>query len=269
MTLRRSVCFGLAAVALLCTAVAAPGWAQSKIGIVLLHGKQGTPEIQRGRVVVIGGLADALTGAGYAVERPEMCWSRTRIYDAAYLDCFADIDAAVARLKAGGANGIVVMGMSQGGNVVLGYGARRDGLKAIVAIAPGPAPEMLTRSNPTIASAVAQANAMIAAGKSAERTQFPDTNGGQEFTVSVTPAVYVSFFSPDGPANLKANIAHLKAPLLVVSGTQDRSQKYVRSAFKFAPGNPLNKLVDVDSNHLGTPAAGTAAILAWLQALPR
>jgi pimeloyl-ACP methyl ester carboxylesterase len=265
----RSVGLVLAVIALSCVAVAAPGWAESKIGIVLLHGKQGTPELQRRRVVVIGGLADALVGAGYAVERPEMCWSRTRIYDAAYLDCFADIDAAVARLKAGGANGIVVMGMSLGGNVVLGYGARRDGLKAIVAIAPGPAPEMLIRSNSSIASAVARANASIAAGTSAERTEFPDVNGGQEFTVNVTPTIYVSFFSPDGPANLKANIAQLKAPLLVVSGTEDRSQKYVRSAFDAAPANPLNKLVEVESNHLGTPTAGRASILAWLRALPR
>jgi hypothetical protein len=53
----------------------------------------------------------------------------------------------------------------------------------------------------------------------------------------------------------------------VVSGTADRSQKYVASIFAAAPANPANKLVEVPSNHLGTPAAGTASILAWLQAL--
>jgi pimeloyl-ACP methyl ester carboxylesterase len=262
--LRRTV--SMAAV-LLCVVVAAPDWAQARIGIVLLHGKQGTPEMQRGRTVVIGGLADALAGAGYAVERPDMCWSRTRIYDSAYLDCLAEIDAVVARLKAGGSNAIVVMGMSLGGNAVLGYGARRDGLAAIVAIAPAPAPEALVRNNATIADGVTRATAMIAAGKSGERAEFPDVNGGQEFTVQVTPVVYASFFSPDGPANMRANISHLKAPLLVVSGTADRSQKYVASIFAAAPANPANKLVEVPSNHLGTPAAGTASILAWLQAL--
>jgi pimeloyl-ACP methyl ester carboxylesterase len=260
----------LAILAVLCIAVAgAPSWAQGKIGVVLLHGKQGTPEIHAGRIVVIGGLATALEEAGYLVERPEMCWSRTRIYDAAYLDCLNDIDAAVAKLKSRGAGAIVIAGMSLGGNVVLGYGARRDGLKAIVAIAPAPAPEALIRNVPAIADSVARAQAMIAAGKGGETADFTDTNGGQEFTVRVTAAVYASFFAPDGPANMKANIANLKAPLLLVSGTADKSQGYPRSQFNLAPANPLNRQVDVNSGHLGTPAAGTADILAWLQTLPR
>jgi dienelactone hydrolase len=52
-----------------------------------------------------------------------------------------EIDRAVARLKSQGAKKIVVAGQSFGANAAIGYGARRDGLAAIMAIAPGHVPE--------------------------------------------------------------------------------------------------------------------------------
>jgi hypothetical protein len=52
--------------------VVAPAFAQT-IGIVLLHGKTGSPD------TVINQLAIALQGAGYLIDTPEMCWSRRRI----------------------------------------------------------------------------------------------------------------------------------------------------------------------------------------------
>ena len=90
-----------------------------------MHGKQSTPERMQK-------LADALSGAGYLVERPEMCWSERRIYDRPYLDCLADADAAVARLRSGGVSAVVVAGQSLGGNAALAYGARRDGLLGVI-----------------------------------------------------------------------------------------------------------------------------------------
>src|SRR5689334_15893531 len=81
----------------LCCAAAAPAQAE-KLGIVLMHGKQGVPERSFDR------LAGQLEAAGYAVERPAMCWSRTRIYDRVFLDCIAEIDAAIESLKARGAD---------------------------------------------------------------------------------------------------------------------------------------------------------------------
>ena len=99
------------------------------VGVVMMHGKHGTPaQLQQ--------LAAAVANAGFLVERPEMCWSAARIYDRSYLECFADIDAAAARLKEHGVTAIVVLGMSLGGNAALDFGARRQGLKAIIALAP-------------------------------------------------------------------------------------------------------------------------------------
>jgi len=244
-----------------------PAGAQQKIGIVLLHGKQGSPETgARLRVHVIGGLADALGAAGYLVERPEMCWSANRIYDATFIECFGDIDDSVARLKSRGASSIVVMGMSIGGNAVLGYGARRDGLKGIVAIAAAGPPEIMVK-RPEIARSLDRAKAMVAAGKGEDKDDFADNNDGP-FTVRTKAKIYTSFFGPGGPANMAVNMRQLRAPLLMVSGNSDPGQTYTRSLFASAPANPLNRLVTVDSGHLGTPNAGTEAILAWLKELP-
>ena len=74
-----------------CVALAASAHGET-VGVVMMHGKHGTPaQLQQ--------LAGAIADAGFAVERPEMCWSAARIYDRTYLECFADIDAAAARLK--------------------------------------------------------------------------------------------------------------------------------------------------------------------------
>jgi len=35
-----------------------------------------------------------------------------------------------------------------------------------------------------------------------------------------------------------------------------------------APPNPLNRLVKLDSDHMGTPQAAIDAVLAWLASLP-
>src|SRR5215831_5750581 len=124
------------------------------IGVVMMHGKHGTPsQLQQ--------LAATVANAGFLVERPEMCWSAARIYDQTYLECFADIDAAATRLKGHGATAIVVLGMSLGGNAALGFGARRQSLKAIIALAPAHAPEFLSR-RPEIAESVAKAQAAAA-----------------------------------------------------------------------------------------------------------
>lgn len=65
-----------------------------RIGIVLIHGKQGFPGERP-----FAYLQQQLQSAGFVVDQPEMCWSKTRIYDRSLPDCMTDIDASMARLK--------------------------------------------------------------------------------------------------------------------------------------------------------------------------
>jgi esterase/lipase len=241
-----------------CVALTASAHGET-VGVVMMHGKHGTPgQLQQ--------LAGTIADAGFAVERPEMCWSAARIYDRTYLECFADIDAATARLKERGATAIVVLGMSLGGNAALGFGARRHGLAAIIALAPAHAPEFLGR-RPEIAQSVAKAQAEVAAGRRDEKATFDDVDQGKSFTVSTTPAIYLSFFGPDSPAVMLENAAHLTAPLLMVSGNDDPTQRNAGNIFARVPSDPRNKHVTVEADHMGTPAASIAIVLAWLKAL--
>jgi esterase/lipase len=250
----------LIAVQLLC---AGPASAET-VGLVLMHGKQGMPQqFER--------MANALEERGYVVERPEMCWSRQRIYDLTYLDCFRDIDAAIVRLKARGAGAIVIAGQSLGGNGALGYGARHDGLKGIIALAPAHAPQFLAQ-RPEIAASLSKARDLIADGKSSEMSTFTDVNTGPatstyNFEVTTTPAIYVSFFAPDGPTVMGKNAAKLTAPLLMISGDNDPTQRNGPRLFAMAPPNSANRLVQVEATHLGTPAASFDVITDWLKSI--
>ncbi len=227
--------------------------------MVMLHGKTSTP-------AQLEGLAAQVSAAGFRVERPEMCWSGRRIYDRTYLDCLTDADAAAARLKAGGATAIVILGMSLGGNGALAFGARRPGLKGVIALAPASDPDRL-RQIPVIAQSLAEAQALIAAGKPDERRRFNDLNNGREITVTATPKIYVSFYGKDTPGNMTENAAHLTAPLLIVSGTNDSTQRDAGAIFARAPHDPRNAHVMVPSDHIGTPAASAAGVVAWLKSL--
>jgi esterase/lipase len=237
--------------------MAVPVSAQT-VGVVLMHGNTDSPE---GSIAL---LAAAVEGAGYLVERPEMCWSQRRRRDRPLLDCLAELEAPIARLNSRGTRAIVVAGMSVGGLGALALGARRQGLAGIIALAANGSPERLVQLFPQIAESVTRAKAMVAAGRGEERASFIDTNIRGPFSVNTTASIYLSFFDPAGPANIPDNIRRLRAPLLWVAGNADRSQSGPGYAFSLTPANPMNRYLTVDADHLGTPTAAREAVLAWL-----
>lgn len=236
--------------------------AGSDIGIVVLHGKQGM-----GGDRTTAGFLQALQNAGYAVQAPTMCWSRSRNYDAAFPDCLREIDTAVAALRAAGARRIVVAGQSLGGNAAIAYAAQHPELAGVIALAPAAQPEQMLR-NPNVARSVAQAQQMLAAGQGGQRASFADTNVGRLFSVTTTAAIYLSFFARGGPADFAALLGRVRPPLIWVAGAMDRTQDEAAALFARLPANRLNRLVQVNATHLDTPGAGTSAVLDWLKALP-
>src|SRR6266851_4282155 len=108
-------------------------------GVVLMHGNTDSPD---GTIAL---LATAMEDAGYLIERPEMWRSYRRKRDRLLLDCLAELEAPIARLTGRGARAIVVAGMSVGGLGALAFGARRQGLAGIIALAANGSPERLVR----------------------------------------------------------------------------------------------------------------------------
>jgi pimeloyl-ACP methyl ester carboxylesterase len=268
-----SILLRAALAALLCLAAAAAG-AQQKIGVVLMHGKLGLPlgVSGNGSAGIGAQLIQALTGAGYVVAAPEMCWSRRRGFDKPRDQCLAELDQAIAALKSQGATAFVVGGESLGGNAALAYGASHAGLLGVIGLAPADDPQRKAR-RPEIAAAIARAQLLMANGKGDASDVFADVNTGAQgsFTTAVntTARIYLSFNDPQS-ASIAQNLEGLKAPLLWIAGSEDPSQRDSESTyFQQAPANPLNRYVTVQANHLATPDAGRDAVLAWLAALAR
>ena len=135
--------------------MAAPVSAQT-IGVVLMHGNTDSPD---GTIAL---LAAAMEGAGYLVERPEMCWSYRRRRDRPLLDCLAELEAPIARLTRPRRPRHRRRRHERGGLGALAFGARRSGLAGIIALAPNGSPERLVRLFPQISESVARARAMVA-----------------------------------------------------------------------------------------------------------
>ena len=233
-----------------------PARGQERLGIVLLHGRGGMPQ-------QFLSYDAPLAKQGYLVERPEMCWSHRRIYDRPYLECLRDVDDAIERLRTHGATVLVVAGQSLGANAALAYGAHHDGLIGVIALAPSHLAELLPRRR-EIASSIKRAKELIAAGHGDSRSDFADVSRGRTVTVNTTPKIYLSFFGEASAAVMPVNAARLKAPLLLVAGNQDKSQRGPSYIFDKAPPNPLNRYVTVNSDHSGTPAAAREVVLKWL-----
>ena len=239
--------------------------AAATTGVVLVHGKTGTPG-QMAR------LASTLTEAGYTVETPEMCWSKHRIFDEAFPDCLGDIDAAIAKLKTNGATGIVVAGVSQGAIGVFAYGMAHADVSGIVAMAPAGDPPDLSKS-PDLAASEKLAVALVKTGKGDAVTDFNDiTTGNMPIAIRSTPKAFLSFHDPESPiATMRQLFAkvlpHLKVPVLWVAGTRDPTQGIAVQGFAKIPANELSGIVTVDADHGGTPDESGAVVTAWLRKL--
>lgn len=247
----------LAAALAVCVGWAGATQAADKLGIVLMHGKQGRPNH------AIATLASRLAAAGYLVATPEMCWSKTRIYDKPYPACLAELDKVVDDLQAQGATAIVVAGHSLGGNGAVAY-ATDHPVKGVISLAGAHNPERVV-NRPEIAESLSKAKTMLAEGRGAETANFNEINAGWTFTVSCTAETYASFFDPAGPAVFVTNLPRLKAPLLWAAGDRDQSQKPVAKAMELVPADPLNRFITVSADHMDTPDAATDTVLAWLQ----
>ena len=255
----RRIVLALAALAVFVLAAGPQAAAAETIGVVMMHGKDAKPNH-----VAVASLSRYLAGS-FLVDEPDMPWAEARGYDVDYEQAMAEIDAAVARLKARGATAIVIAGHSLGANAAIGYGARHKDLKAVVALAPGHSIDH-PRLRAIFADSVAKAKAMVAAGRGEERETFTDGNHGRTFERHVRARIYLSYFDPEGPAAMARNAAKLSAPLLMVVGERDPLAKLGPDyAFAKAPANPKSRYVSVEADHMGTPAAAGDLVLAWLK----
>lgn len=232
------------------------------LGVVLLHGKAGSPD------GYIRELAAALQGKGYLVSAPTMPWAKNRIYDASFEEAMVEIDRQVDALRQKGAKLVVVGGQSMGANAALGYAASREHVDGIIVLSPGHNPELQTFAR-RMGADVQRARTMIAAGKGKEKQAFSDLNQGQVLEVTATAEVYLSWFDPDGRAVMPKSAASIKTPtpLLFVVGSGDRTAPAKDYIFDRVPAHAKNKFVTVTANHFTVSTAAIEEVVTWLATL--
>jgi len=107
-----------------------------RVGVVVLRAAHtfemggDRPHGESARFLSIARLTDVLQGAGFQMVVPEMPWSEEHPYDRSFTEALDSVAAAVATLRAQGAERVVVVGHSLGGGAVIGFGACAAALTA-------------------------------------------------------------------------------------------------------------------------------------------
>lgn len=238
-------------------ALAAP----TDVGIVLLHGKWGSPNQMQS-------LARDLEAKGYKVAAPEAAWSGRRLYDKDYPAALQEIKAQADALRGKGAKKIVIAGQSLGANAAVAYATAGLEVDGIALLAPGHFPER-GLGGQQVRSSTERARTMVAAGQGESTETFTDSNQGKFRDLRMKAAVYWSYFDPQGLAALTRNLAKLPRPMpvLLAIGTQDPFYPSARGAFDSAPAHAQSAYAVIDTDHFGMPQRVAAELLKWLEPL--
>ena len=251
---------GFLAIILASVASAATAQSSAGIGVVVMHGKGGSPERN------VQELASFLEGKGYAVANLEMPWSGRREYDVSVDAAEKEVQSAFEALRGRGAKKLFISGHSQGALFALHYAGKHP-VDGVIAIAPGG-----SVSTPVfrreLAESVGRARRMMSEGKAHEKTRFLDYEGSRGANpVFTTPAIYITWFDPDGAMSLLRAAKSVKGgiPVLYVGPTGDYPALLKGKGIIFGalPAHPLTKLYEPDSSHLGAPSAAREEMLRW------
>jgi pimeloyl-ACP methyl ester carboxylesterase len=256
----RALAVTLLVVPLFATGTLARAQSAANIGVVIMHGKGGSP------TGLVDSLAEGLERRGYRVANLEMPWSGKREYDASVAAAEQEVSAAIDRLRGEGAARVFVAGHSQGGVFALHYAARHP-LDGLIIIAPGG--NVGTRFyQDKVGASVDRARGLVASGKGDERGEFADFEGAKGIsTVHSTAAIYLTWFDPDGAMNQMNSTRALPAslPVLHVAPTGDYPAltRAKQTMFKALPANPLTRLYEPNADHRGAPAASLEEVARW------
>lgn len=248
------------------------GSAQEKIGVVLMHGKQGGGP----RDGSLDALYRKLQESGVVVIKPEMPWSFNRYIDGDWNLVMSEIDAHVQKLQDMGAAKIAVMGHSLGSPAALSYAVRYPGkVHALGLLAPGHVPYYYSQCIPYsplrmcgVKDGVDRARKEIEAGHGDKKQPHTDINQGRTNAVWMTPKDYLTYFDPASDAEMAVAAPKVPAnvPVLWVIGDRDylirEGRQYV---FDKLPAHPRSQYLEVSGNHLSTPSVAADQIVSWLK----
>jgi pimeloyl-ACP methyl ester carboxylesterase len=228
--------------------------------MVIMHGKGGSPDRY------VSDLASSLEARSYRVINLEMPWSGRREYDVSVDAAAKEVQSALDALRSRGAKRLFITGHSLGALFALYY-AGKQSVDGVIAIAPGGSVSTpIYREK--LGESVDLARRLIAEGKANEKTRFTDYEGARgTYTVVTTPAVYLSWFNPDGAMSLIKAVKSMNTttPVLYVAPKGDYPilLKAKQVIFGALPPHAMTKLYEPDSDHLDAPSASRDEIFRW------
>lgn len=246
--------------------------AQDKLGVVLIHGKQGGNEYDSSLNSLYGKMQDA----GFIVIKPEMPWSFSRYIDDDWNKAMWEIDGHIQKLKEKGSKKIALVGHSLGSPAALSYAARHPNeIHALGLLAPRHVPYYYSQCIPYssiklcgVKEGVEQARKEIEAGNLDKKQPQVDINQGRRNAVWMTARDYLSYFDPASDAEMAVTAPKISAsvPVLQVIGDRDylirEGRQYV---FDKLPANNKSHYLEVLGNHISTPVVGAEQIVIWLK----
>lgn len=245
--------------------------AQDKIGVVLMHGKQGGGPQDSSLEV----LDRKLRAAGIEVLKPEMPWSFNRFIDGNWDGAMSEIKAHVEKVKQSGATQVVLIGHSIGSPAAMSYAARHGDISAIALLAPGHVPYYFSLCIPfspikmcAVKDGVEFARKQVDAGNADKKQGLNDINQGRRNVVWMTPRDYLSYFEPTSDAEMSVTAPKIPSsiPVLWVMGDRDylirEGRQYV---FDKLPSNSKSQYLEVSANHTTAPAVASDQIVNWVK----
>ena len=243
---------------------AAAETASANIGIVIMHGKGGSPSKH------VADLASSLEGQGFLVVNLEMPWSGRRDYDVNVIAAEGELEAALKSLRDRGAKKLYVAGHSQGGAFALYFGGKHV-LDGVIAIAPGGNVGSDTFRE-KLGEYVEHARKLIAAGKAEEKIRLADFESAKGlYTVTTTPSIYLTWFDPEGAMNQMISVRNMNRaiPVLFIAPSRDYPGliKVKQKMFDALPQNSRTRLYEPDASHVSAPSASFNEIAEWAAAI--
>lgn len=196
-----------------------------KNGYLFLHGKNSGPNAPYCTMVEL--VNSFRLRAGELVDYVSHSWGYGEIYTQPFEVVIAEVDAAIARLQAAGADHIHIVSHSIGCNVALYYATQRTNFDSIVLLAPAHNTHTLKMQFLTEWSR-RKANTLLGTEgyDTTKIEQFVDNSVNDVEIVDAPAANYLSYMDPNGNTNMVANLAKIPRPLnvLLIAGRLDLTQ---------------------------------------------